>query len=440
MKKFLSVILSLILLFTLAPAAFASGTAYYIDSVNGSDENSGTSPESAWKTLDKATSVTFSAGDRILLRRGETFGSVFVTRGSGTADAPITVSSYGDGELPVIINKEAYPCFIVNNVSNWIIENIEFTAPDGSGAVYIAANMGGNVESITVRDCVLHDISPDNSSTGSAAININTDCSASRIRHLHFDNLKIYDVSWGIHMNGLTAEHPENGYKNPDESYNSDYLLEHIYINNARYGGIVVAAVQDCTVRNCRVLNSATHRKSVYAPLWLRHTNRTTVEYCEIAGAQNRRDGMAIDFDGWTTNSTYRYIYSHDNNRFMRNCVYDSKTKNAGNSVYNCVSVNDGNRISHSATQLISNLNPSFSRMSDFSFHDNIIVGGKPILWAGTKSPQVYNITFSGKPFNNFIQRILNLFALIKGFSYKNVETDKLNELIAEITADLPDY
>lgn len=439
MKRFTAVILSLILIFTLVPAAFAAGTTYYVDSVNGSDTNSGTSPESAWQTLARA-SVTYSEGDRILLKCGSVFDSVFDTRGSGTADAPITVSSYGEGKLPVIINKNPYPVFIIHSAGNWVVENIEFTAPDGAGALYIAAHTDENVDNITLRNCIFHDITPDNETTGSAAISINNDGSDARIRHIHLDNLKIYNVSWGIHTNGINVERTDSTFVSPDESYNSDYLFEHIYVNNAKCGGIVVASVQDCVIRNCRVLNSATAEGSPYAPLWMRHTNRTTVEYCEIAGSTNRQDGMALDFDGWTTNSTYRYIYSHDNNRFMRNCVFDSKTKNAGNSVYNCVSVNDKKGISHSATMLISDRKPSLSRMSDFSFHDNVIVGGKPILWAGTKSSEVYNITFSSKPFYNFIQRFLNFFALIKGFNYNDVEENELNELIAEITADLPEF
>lgn len=438
MKKITSVLLSLILLFSLAPAVFASGVAYYVDAVNGADTNAGTSPETAWQSLAKAASVTYAAGDKILLRRGEVFDAGFDTRGSGTADAPIKVSCYGEGALPIIVNKNGFPGFIVHNVCNWVIEDLEFTAPQGAGAIYIAAHTDADVENITLRGCVLHDISLDNDATGGAAINIGTDGSASRIRHLHLEDLKLYNVSWGIHMNGLTAENMDRGYKSPDESYNADFLLEHIYVDNAVYGGIVIAAVQDCTVRNCRILHSATAPKEAYAPLWMRHTNRTTVEYCEIAGSTNPRDGMAIDFDGWTTNSTYRYIYSHDNNRFMRNCVYDAKTKNAGNSVYNCVSVNDGKRISHGATPLISTRNPSLSRMSHFSFHDNLIVGGKPILWAGTIAPEVYNITFSGSPFRNFIQRIFNFFTPVNGFTFRSADTDELNALIAEITADLP--
>ena len=148
---------------------------------------------------------------------------------------------------------------------------------------------------------------------------------------------------------------------------------------------------------------------------------------------------MAIDFDGWTVNSTYRYIYSHDNTRFMKNCVFDRKTKNAGNTVCNCVSVNDNKKMNWGAICLISTSRPSIGRMADFSFHDNIIVNGKPIFWLCTKRPQVENIEFIGKPFNNLIQRIFNMFVFPENFNYARTEDEQPESLIKEITANLPE-
>jgi len=48
------------------------GTTYYV-SPSGNDDNSGTSPSEAWKTIDKVNSVTFSPGDSILFEGSETF-------------------------------------------------------------------------------------------------------------------------------------------------------------------------------------------------------------------------------------------------------------------------------------------------------------------------------------------------------------------------------
>ena len=53
-----------------AEAAASGGTTYYVDSTIGDDSNSGTSPETPWKTLDKVTATTFLPGDTILLKSG----------------------------------------------------------------------------------------------------------------------------------------------------------------------------------------------------------------------------------------------------------------------------------------------------------------------------------------------------------------------------------
>ena len=57
-----------------AEAAASGGTTYYVDSTIGDDSNSGTSPETPWKTLDKVTATTFLPGDTILLGMANGYG------------------------------------------------------------------------------------------------------------------------------------------------------------------------------------------------------------------------------------------------------------------------------------------------------------------------------------------------------------------------------
>lgn len=86
-----------------AEAAASGGTTYYVDSTIGDDSNSGTSPETPWKTLDKVTATTFLPGDTILLKSGSIWNGEWLwPKGSGTADAPIKIDKYGGDALPVI--------------------------------------------------------------------------------------------------------------------------------------------------------------------------------------------------------------------------------------------------------------------------------------------------------------------------------------------------
>ncbi len=82
----------------------ASGTAHYVDCGTGSDSAAGTSPGTAWKSPGPASHAALVPGDSILLKRGCRWTGPLKVSASGTADAPITVGAYGDGELPVVEN------------------------------------------------------------------------------------------------------------------------------------------------------------------------------------------------------------------------------------------------------------------------------------------------------------------------------------------------
>jgi len=90
--------------------SIASATTYYVSS-GGSDSNNGTSQATAWQTLTKVNSVTFSAGDHILFRRGDTFYGSIKIKQSGTSTSPIVFGDYGSGAKPVISG--------FTNVSSW---------------------------------------------------------------------------------------------------------------------------------------------------------------------------------------------------------------------------------------------------------------------------------------------------------------------------------
>ena len=110
-KRWMSGVLALILAGTsaaaLAPAykvqAETQGTTYYVSSKNGDDANSGTSKEEAYQTLSQINKLTLEPGDQVLLEKGSVFEDQWLhVQGSGSEEAPIIISTYGEGERPVI--------------------------------------------------------------------------------------------------------------------------------------------------------------------------------------------------------------------------------------------------------------------------------------------------------------------------------------------------
>ena len=83
----------------------ANGTTYYVDSNGGNDSNEGTSEGKAFKTLDKVNALDLEPGDTVLLKKGSVFEDqalTFTKEDSGTAEAPVKVSTYGEGNRPQI--------------------------------------------------------------------------------------------------------------------------------------------------------------------------------------------------------------------------------------------------------------------------------------------------------------------------------------------------
>jgi hypothetical protein len=95
---------------------------YFIDAVTGSDTNSGTSPEDAWATANRAVAHTRSPlarpGDALCFKRGQRF-EVFEGRlgASGSAAAPVVIGAYGD---PSLTAPRLSPAIRIDNSPGWV--------------------------------------------------------------------------------------------------------------------------------------------------------------------------------------------------------------------------------------------------------------------------------------------------------------------------------
>jgi hypothetical protein len=145
----------------------APGNTYYVDSAAGRDQNSGRSPADAWKSLQKAGSVTYKSGDRLLFKRGSVFNGSLALEASGSEGGPVVVDSYGSGALPVINAKGYIAGIRVHNGKHLEIGNLEITSDGGDiqepGAgskrygIWITAEEG-TYPHIYLRGLYIHDI------------------------------------------------------------------------------------------------------------------------------------------------------------------------------------------------------------------------------------------------------------------------------------------
>lgn len=72
-----------------------TGTAYYVSSINGNDDNDGLSPQTALASIERLHHVDLKPGDAVFFERGSLWRSEYLYCRSG-----ITYSAYGQGEKP----------------------------------------------------------------------------------------------------------------------------------------------------------------------------------------------------------------------------------------------------------------------------------------------------------------------------------------------------
>ena len=119
-------------------AATSSGVTYYVDASSGNNGNPGTTPSLAWADLSPVNQHKFKPDDQILFRAGQVWAGVLEPHGSGTADHPIILGSYGAGAKPLFKGEGADATLVLRNVSDWTVQGIAITNHGAS----IAKRMG----------------------------------------------------------------------------------------------------------------------------------------------------------------------------------------------------------------------------------------------------------------------------------------------------------
>lgn len=140
-------------------------TSYHCDSSAGNDASDGMSPQTAWKTLERAGNVEYRAGDRILLKRGSLFtGRLFLKGVQATKDQPVVVDVYGEGDDLPKINSAGYIAGVtIEGCSRVIVQNLEISSDGGDAiddkaatdryGVYIAES-----EHVAIEDLYIHKV------------------------------------------------------------------------------------------------------------------------------------------------------------------------------------------------------------------------------------------------------------------------------------------
>jgi len=130
---------------------FCSATNYYVKNA-GSDAANGLTPATAWQTINKINTSTFSAGDTIFFNKGDTWRETLTVPSSGSLIHYIVFTSYGTGDKPRILGSEFENTWVSGDIAgqaannDLLDESFEGTGYEHSWAETIGANESNLVD------------------------------------------------------------------------------------------------------------------------------------------------------------------------------------------------------------------------------------------------------------------------------------------------------
>lgn len=295
-------------------SAVGVAATYYVDSETGNDQNDGTSPSSAWKSLDRVNRNTFSPAQRILFKSGDAWRGQLWPKGSGTEGRPIVVSSYGGGVKPLIeCAGLAEDAILLKNQEYWEIDGLEVTNTGARAAVrrgvHLALRDFGDAHHIYVRNLTIHDVNGSDELKQNGGIDYTADGEKkpSRFIDLRIENNEIYHVDRSGIFGWSDAWVRRKWFPSQGIVVRANSLYD------IGGDGIVVVAADGALIES-NVVGRANQRSADYnVAIWAWSADNTVIQFNEAYGTKSERDGEGFDSDWNSRNTLVQYNYSHDN-------------------------------------------------------------------------------------------------------------------------------
>ena len=311
--------------------ATAAQTIYYVSQSCGDDGYDGRAATSdgrhgPWETLAKASSIVYQAGNQLLLKCGDIWNETLTLHGDGTADTPITVSSYGTGERPLVRRRVGNDtaCLVIDKASGWHIRDLEMAYAQHAIRAVVDSRVKTTTGDYLIENCFLHDITnpafPDPAKKDV------------------YSHLGLRDMGWAIFVDGLGSPQAVQLKNLTVRSCvglrTQGFFLQMgaVSLEDIAFQGNTIAhssfnSVYQAGAKHFGITNSV----FVYGYPWDFHPNGATLVLAGgVAGDATVRnevrnnefgwagdypgcpDGCAYDFEGSTNGITFQNNFVHD--------------------------------------------------------------------------------------------------------------------------------
>ena len=307
--------------------------------------------ESPYNTLDVISLLNIVPGTHIYIEKDSKFlGSLSLVNIHGTEDEPVVVTSYGEGDKPIIDGNDLKGKGVVyiKNSDNLVVQNLEITdsantEADRRGVLIVCDNNNNTNEIVTyknisLKNLYIHDINGfrDAENSGMAmwskitgGIHVWSTDGLGRVDGLDISGCQIIEVSnvgiatwYKVTQNGsnvsakmvspYAAEFEDYAHLNVhiDGNEISHIGKNAIFVRNL-FGGLIEYNVVHDTAKYCVSGNTIVTRS----------VDGTVIQYNEgyrnLARAREEdgklQDGCMLDADLDSKYTVWQYNYSHDN-------------------------------------------------------------------------------------------------------------------------------
>lgn len=369
----------------------APAHTYNVDATAGSDTATG-HEDAPLKTIAAANALTFKPGDRVLLKRGETWAGTRITIGySGKPGRPIVYGAYGAGALPIINAAGANDAIFADGKSYVSVFGIQGQGADNAATGYGVRLQGGcsyiTLDGVKIASALREGIFIDACSYITVA-----DCEATAA----FVGLQFWGASHHCTVSGGSY------YSNDEEGANAEDGSHHIEFigvtahDNVKAGfDVADATTTDLMYRRCAAYANGDDGFSIYTG-----GSRTRYENClaynnsahgiEVqAGAAG--DGIEIEHCTSAGNAYRNYNIQVGTTLLFRNnigrqCGYNEQLKIfAGvtyTADYNCYWREGGvtkNVLGATTYDTLANWQTATSQEAHSLFSDPVLVN--PAIW-----------------------------------------------------------
>jgi hypothetical protein len=334
-------------------------TTYYVDGAQGDDARDGTTPDRAWKTLERVNRTVFAPGDKILFKAGSRFSGQLAPQGSGKDGAPIIVDLYGTGNKPLIEAEGDYhEALLLQNQEYWEINNLELT---NQGWIHRGYRYGvrvrawefGTMRHIHLKNLFVRDVNGSLRKSRGEGHGIVWENGGAKVRS-RFDDLLIE----GCHLlrtdrNGICGYSENSDRTNWFPSLH--VVIRHNLLEDIGGDGIKPWGCDGALVEYNRLYKARQRCSDYAAGIWPWSSDNTIIQFNEVTGVKGTRDGQAFDSDDNCRHTVFQYNYSHDNDGgFILLCTdggwgMPQSVGNVDTIIRYNISQNDGARTLHIA-------------------------------------------------------------------------------------------